>query len=182
MSRISRLPIPVPAGVTVTIADDNTVSVKGPKGELSQKVNKDIKVEQVGTEVIVTRPSDSKPHRSMHGLYRSLINNMVVGVTKGFEKTLAIEGVGWRVAEWNKNQLNIAIGYSHPVIVDAPKGIEFEVDKANVKITVKGIDKQQVGAIAADIRAIRKPEPYHGKGIRYENEVVRRKEGKAGKK
>ncbi len=182
MSRIGKLPIQVPAGVTVTIAEDNIVSVKGPKGELSQKVNKDIKVEQVGTEVIVTRPSDSKPHRSMHGLYRSLINNMVVGVTKGFEKTLAIEGVGWRVAEWNKNQLNIAIGYSHPVIVDAPQGIEFEVDKANVKITVKGIDKQQVGAIAADIRAIRKPEPYHGKGIRYENEVVRRKEGKAGKK
>ena len=182
MSRIGRLPIPVPAGVVVTIAEDNTVSVKGPKGELSQKVNKDIKVEQVGAEIIVTRPSDSKPHRSMHGLYRSLINNMVVGVTKGFEKTLAIEGVGWRVAEWNKNQLNIAIGFSHPVIVDAPEGIEFEVDKSNVKITVKGIDKQAVGAIAADIRAIRKPEPYHGKGIRYENEVVRRKEGKAGKK
>ena len=182
MSRIGRLPIPVPAGVTVTIADDNTVTVKGPKGELSQKVNKDIKVEQVGAEVLVSRPSDSKPHRSMHGLYRSLINNMVVGVTKGFEKTLAIEGVGWRVAEWNKNQLNIAIGFSHPVIVDAPAGIEFDVDKSNVKITVKGIDKQAVGAIAADIRAIRKPEPYHGKGIRYENEVVRRKEGKAGKK
>ena len=182
MSRIGRLPIPVPAGVTVTIADDNTVSVKGPKGELSQKVNKDIKVEQVGAEIIVSRPSDSKPHRSMHGLYRSLINNMVVGVTKGFEKTLAIEGVGWRVAEWNKNQLNIAIGFSHPVIVDAPAGIEFDVDKSNVKITVKGIDKQQVGAIAADIRAIRKPEPYHGKGIRYDGEYVRHKEGKAGKK
>ena len=182
MSRIGKLPIPVPAGVTVTIADDNTITVKGPKGELSQKVNKDIKVEQVGAEVIVSRPSDSKPHRSMHGLYRSLINNMVVGVTKGFEKTLAIEGVGWRVAEWNKNQLNIAIGFSHPVIVDAPEGIEFEVDKSNVKITVKGIDKQDVGAIAADIRAIRKPEPYHGKGIRYDGENVRRKEGKAGKK
>ena len=182
MSRIGRLPIPVPAGVTVTVDEENNVTVKGPKGELSQKVNKDIKVEQVGAEVIVSRPSDSKPHRSMHGLYRSLINNMVVGVTKGFEKNLAIEGVGWRVAEWNKNQLNIAIGYSHPVIVDAPAGIEFDVDKSNVKITVKGIDKQAVGAIAADIRAIRKPEPYHGKGIRYENEVVRRKEGKAGKK
>ena len=182
MSRIGRLPIPVPAGVTVTIDEDNNVTVKGPKGELSQKVNKDIKVEQVGAEVIVSRPSDSKPHRSMHGLYRSLINNMVVGVTKGFEKNLQIEGVGWRVAEWNKNQLNIAIGFSHPVIVDAPEGIEFDVDKSNVKITVKGIDKQAVGAIAADIRAIRKPEPYHGKGIRYENENVRRKEGKAGKK
>ena len=182
MSRIGRLPIQVPAGVTVTIADDNTVTVKGPKGELSQKVNKDIKVEQVGAEVIVSRPSDSKPHRSMHGLYRSLINNMVVGVTKGFTKNLAIEGVGWRVSDWNKNQLTIAIGYSHPVIVDAPQGIEFEVDKSNVKIIVTGIDKQAVGAIAADIRAIRKPEPYHGKGIRYENEVVRRKEGKSGKK
>ncbi|MGX8706443.1 MAG: 50S ribosomal protein L6 [bacterium] len=182
MSRIGRLPIPVPAGVTVTVDQDNNVTVKGPKGELSQKVNKDIKVEQIGAEVIVSRPSDDKPHRSMHGLYRSLINNMVVGVTKGFEKSLAIEGVGWRVAEWNKNQLTIAIGFSHPVIVDAPKGIEFDVDKSNVKITVKGIDKQQVGAVAADIRAIRKPEPYHGKGVRYENEVVRRKEGKAGKK
>ena len=110
MSRIGRLPIPVPAGVTVTIADDNTVTVKGPKGELSQKVNKDIKVEQIGAEVIVSRPSDSKPHRSMHGLYRSLINNMVVGVTQGFEKKLHIEGVGWRIAEWNKNQLTINVG------------------------------------------------------------------------
>ena len=182
MSRIGRLPIPVPAGVTVTIADDNTVTVKGPKGELSQKVNKDIKVEQVGTEVLVSRPSDSKPHRSMHGLYRSLINNMVVGVTQGFEKKLHIEGVGWRIAEWNKNQLTINVGYSHPVIVDAPEGIEFDVDKSNVNFSVKGIDKQLVGAIAADIRAIRKPEPYHGKGIRYEGEYVRHKEGKAGKK
>ena len=170
MSRIGRLPIQVPAGVTVTIADDNTVTVKGPLGELSQKVNKDIKVEQVGTEIIVSRPSDSKPHRSMHGLYRSLINNMVTGVTKGFEKKLHIEGVGWRIAEWNKNQLTVAVGYSHPVIVDAPAGIEFDVDKSNVNFSVKGIDKQQVGAIAADIRAIRKPEPYHGKGIRYEGE------------
>ena len=183
MSRIGRLPIAVPAGVTVTIADDNTVTVKGPKGELSQKVNKDIKVEVVGTEVIVSRPSDSKPHRSMHGLYRSLINNMVTGVTKGFEKGLEIQGVGWRVAEWNKNQLTINVGYSHPVIVDAPEHIEFDVpDKGQTKIVVKGIDKQQVGAIAADIRAIRKPEPYHGKGIRYDGENVRRKEGKAGKK
>ena len=182
MSRIGRLPIPVPAGVTVTIDEDNNVTVKGPKGELSQKVNKDIKVEQVGAEVLVSRPSDSKPHRSMHGLYRSLINNMVVGVTQGFEKKLHIEGVGWRVAEWNKNQLTINVGYSHPVIVDAPAGIEFDVDKSNVNFSVKGIDKQLVGAIAADIRAIRKPEPYHGKGIRYEGEYVRHKEGKAGKK
>ena len=183
MSRIGRLPIPVPAGVTVTIDDDNTVTVKGPKGELSQKVNKDIKVEVVGSEIHVSRPSDSKPHRSMHGLYRSLINNMVTGVTKGFEKGLEIQGVGWRVAEWKKDQLTIAIGYSHPVIVNAPEHIEFDVpDKGQTKIVVKGIDKQQVGAIAADNRAIRKPEPYHGKGIRYDGENVRRKEGKAGKK
>ena len=180
MSRIGRLPIQIPAGVTVTIADDNTVTVKGPKGELNQKVNKDIKVEQVGAEVIVSRPSDSKPHRSMHGLYRSLINNMVVGVTKGFEKVLLIEGVGYR-ANVEGGKLNLALGYSHPVIVDAPAGISFETP-APTRIVVKGIDKHAVGAIAADIRDLRKPEPYHGKGIRYENEVVRRKEGKAGKK
>ena len=180
MSRIGRLPIPVPAGVTVTVADDNTVSVKGPKGELSQKVNKDIKVEQVGAEIHVTRPSDSKPHRSMHGLYRSLINNMVVGVTKGFEKVLLIEGVGYR-ANAEGGKLNLALGYSHPVIVDALEHITFETP-APTRIVVKGIDKQAVGAIAADIRDLRKPEPYHGKGIRYENEVIRRKEGKAGKK
>ena len=180
MSRIGRLPIPVPAGVTVTIADDNTVTVKGPKGELSQKVNKDIKVEQVGAEILVARPSDSKPHRSMHGLYRSLINNMVVGVTKGFEKVLLIEGVGYR-ASVEGGKLNLAMGYSHPVLIDAPANITFETP-APTRIVIKGIDKQAVGAIAADIRAVRKPEPYHGKGIRYENEVIRRKEGKAGKK
>ena len=180
MSRIGRLPIPVPAGVTVTIADDNTVTVKGPKGELNQKVNKDIKVEQVGAEIHVTRPSDSKPHRSMHGLYRSLINNMVVGVTKGFEKVLLIEGVGYR-ASVEGGKLNLAMGYSHPVIMEAPANISFETP-APTKIVVKGIDKQAVGAIAADIRDVRRPEPYHGKGIRYENEVISRKEGKAGKK
>ena len=180
MSRIGRLPISVPAGVTVTIADDNTVTVKGPKGELSQKVNKDIKVEQVGAEILVTRPSDSKPHRSMHGLYRTLVNNMVVGVTKGFEKVLLIEGVGYR-ANVEGGKLNLALGYSHPIVIDAPAGISFETP-APTKIIVKGIDKQAVGAIAADIRILRKPEPYHGKGIRYENEVIRRKEGKAGKK
>ena len=183
MSRIGKLPVAVPAGVTVTIDEENLVTVKGPKGELSQKVNQDIKVEQVGANIIVSRPSDSKPHRSLHGLYRALINNMVTGVTKGFEKVLVMEGVGYKVSEWKKEQLTIAIGYSHPVVVDAPEGIEFDVpDKSGTKIIVKGIDKQLVGAIAADIRAIREPEPYHGKGIRYENEYVRRKEGKAGKK
>ena len=180
MSRIGRLPIPVPAGVTVTIADDNTVTVKGPKGELSQKVNKDIKVEQVGAEIIVTRPSDSKPHRSMHGLYRTLVNNMVVGVTKGFEKVLLIEGVGYR-ASMEGTKLNLALGYSHPILLDPPAGITFEAPAAT-KIVVKGIDKQAVGAIAADIRAFRKPEPYHGKGIKYVDEHIRRKEGKTGKK
>ena len=137
MSRIGRLPIQIPAGVTVTIADDNTVTVKGPKGELSQKVNKDIKVEQVGAEILVARPSDSKPHRSMHGLYRSLINNMVVGVTKGFEKVLTMEGVGYKVSDWNKSQLTIAIGYSHPVVVDAPAGIEFDCpEKSGTKLSL----------------------------------------------
>lgn len=183
MSRIGKLPIPVPAGVTFTVDANNVVTVKGPKGTLSQEVNKQIKVEQVGNEIIVTRPNDSKPLRSMHGLYRALIHNMVVGVTTGFEKSLEMVGVGYKVSDWNKNQLTIAIGYSHPVIVDAPAGIEFDVpDKSGTKIVVKGIDKQLVGAIAADIRAIREPEPYHGKGIRYSDEYVRRKEGKAGKK
>ena len=179
MSRIGKLPIQVPAGVTVTIADDNTVTVKGPKGELSQKVSKEIKVEQEGAVLTVSRPSDSKPHKAMHGLYRALIHNMVVGVTNGFEKVLLMEGVGYR-AQAAGNQLTLNVGYSHPVVIDAPKSITFETPAAT-RIVVKGISKQEVGAIAADIRAIRKPEPYLGKGIRYENEHIRRKEGKAGK-
>ena len=181
MSRIGRLPIPVPAGVTVTIADDNTVTVKGPKGELSQKVNKDITVEQKGAEIIVTRPSDSKPHRSLHGLYRTLINNMVVGVTTGFSKKLIIEGVGYRAAVESNGDLTLNMGYSHPVPMAKPENIKFECPNQTT-IIVSGIDKQQVGAVAADIRKVRKPEPYHGKGIHYETEVVRRKEGKTGKK
>ena len=182
MSRIGKLPVKIDAGVTITVDDSNVVTVKGPKGTLSQQMHPDMQIEQDNGVLTVKRPSDDKAHRALHGLYRSLINNMVTGVTKGFEKRLHIEGVGWRVSEWNKNQLTIAIGFSHPVIVDAPAGIEFDVDKNNVNFTVKGIDKQAVGAIAADIRAIRKPEPYHGKGIRYEGEYVRHKEGKAGKK
>ena len=181
MSRIGRLPIAVPAGVTVTITDENVVIVKGPKGELSQKINKDITVKQEGAELIVTRPSDAKNHRAMHGLYRSLINNMVVGVTKGYEKSLELVGVGYRAQAESAKKLVINIGFSHPVNVDAPANISFATP-APTKIVVSGIDKQEVGAIAADIRAIRKPEPYHGKGIRYEGEVVRRKEGKTGKK
>ncbi len=181
MSRIGRLPIAVPAGVTVTITEDNTVIVKGPKGELSQKINKDITVKQEGAELIVSRPSDAKNHRAMHGLYRSLVNNMVVGVTKGYEKSLELVGVGYRAQAESAKKLVINIGFSHPVNVDAPANISFATPNPN-KIVVSGIDKQEVGAIAADIRAIRKPEPYHGKGIRYEGEVVRRKEGKTGKK
>ena len=180
MSRIGKLPIAVPAGVTVTIADDNTVTVKGPKGELSQKVNKDMTVRMEDGHILVERPSDAKQHRAMHGLYRSLIHNMVEGVTNGFSKTLELVGVGYRASAEN-NTLTINIGYSHPVIMKAPDHVTYETPNANT-IVVKGIDKQQVGALAADIREVRKPEPYLGKGIRYENEHIRRKEGKAGKK
>ena len=182
MSRIGRLPIPVPAGVKVEISDLNLVTVTGPKGTLKQQVNPDIKVELKGAEIIVTRPTDNKEHRAQHGLYRTLINNMVVGVTEGFSKTLEMVGTGYRAAaEENGKKLNINIGFSHPVILDAPETITFETP-VQTKIVVKGIDKQQVGNLAADIRALRKPEPYLGKGIKYEGEVIRRKEGKAGKK
>lgn len=180
MSRIGKLPINVPAGVTVTVDQDNLVTVKGPKGTLSQKVHKDIEVKQEGAVLTVNRPSDSKPHRAMHGLYRALVNNMVTGVTDGFTKTLLMEGVGYRATVEGK-KLTLAVGYSHPVVFEAPETIKFEAP-APTKILVHGIDKQQVGAIAADIRDVRRPEPYLGKGIRYENEIIRRKEGKAGKK
>ena len=180
MSRIGKLPIAVPAGVTVTIAEDNTVTVKGPKGELSQKVNKDMTVRMEDGHILVERPSDAKQHRAMHGLYRSLIHNMVEGVTNGFSKTLELVGVGYRASAEN-NTLTINIGYSHPVIMKAPDHVTYETPNANT-IVVKGIDKQQVGALAADIREVRKPEPYHGKGIRYHGEYVPHKEGKAGKK
>ncbi len=181
MSRIGKLPISVPAGVTVTVDQDNLVTVKGPKGTLSQKVNKDIAVSQDGAVLTVTRPSDSKPHRAMHGLYRALINNMVTGVTAGFQKTLLMEGVGYRATSEGGKKLTLAVGYSHPVEFIAPDTITFETP-APTKIIVHGVDKQQVGALAADIRDVRRPEPYLGKGIRYENEVIRRKEGKTGKK
>ena len=181
MSRIGKLPINVPAGVTVTVDQDNLVTVKGPKGTLSQGVHKDITVKQEGQVILVSRPSDSKPHRAMHGLYRALIQNMVTGVTQGFTKTLVMEGVGYRATAEGGKKLTLAVGYSHPVVFDAPKDISFETPAAT-KIVVHGIDKQAVGAVAADIREVRKPEPYLGKGIRYENEHIRRKEGKAGKK
>ena len=182
MSRIGRLPIAIPAGVTVAIDDNNVVTVKGPKGTLTQKVHPDITVKQEGAEIHVSRPSDDKQHRAWHGLYRALIHNMVVGVTEGFAVSLEMVGTGYRAAaEENGKKLNIAIGFSHPVILDAPQNITFETP-VQTKIVVKGIDKQQVGNLAADIRAIRKPEPYLGKGIKYEGEHIRRKEGTAGKK
>lgn len=180
MSRIGKHPITIPAGVTVDIAADNTVTVKGPKGTLSQQVNKDITVAHEGNQLVLTRPSDDKPHKSMHGLYRSLINNMVVGVTEGYAKTLELVGTGYRAQAQGKT-LTINIGFSHPVVLEAPENIAFETP-APTKIVVKGISKQQVGNLAADIRAIRKPEPYLGKGIKYTDEHIRRKEGKTGKK
>ncbi|MPM43434.1 50S ribosomal protein L6 [bioreactor metagenome] len=179
MSRIGKLPVSIPAGVTITVADDNVVTVKGPKGTLSEKVSSEMLLEQDAGVLTVKRPSDDKRHRSLHGLSRTLINNMVVGTTTGFEKKLEIVGVGYK-AQMQGTMLVINVGYSHPVNVPAPDGISFEVP-APTKITVKGINKQKVGQTAADIRAVRPPEPYKGKGIRYENEVVRRKEGKTGK-
>ena len=180
MSRIGKLPINVPAGVTVTVAPDNTVTVKGPKGTLSQWVNPDLTIKQEGNVLTIERPTDAKPHRSMHGLYRTLVNNMVVGVTTGFQKELELVGTGYR-AQVDGKTLTINIGFSHPVVMVAPENITYECPKPN-KIIVKGINKQQVGNLAADIRAIRKPEPYLGKGIKYVDEHIRRKEGKTGKK
>ena len=181
MSRIGRLPITVPAGVTVTVDSDNLVTVKGPKGTLSQQVNSAITVKQEGNVLTLERPTDSKPHKAMHGLYRALINNMVVGVTDGFSKTLEMVGTGYSAKAEGGKKLNIKIGFSHPVVIDAPENVTFETPKETT-IVVKGIDKQVVGNLAADIRAIRKPEPYLGKGIKYVDEHIRRKEGKTGKK
>ena len=179
MSRIGKLPISVPGGVTITVDDGNTVTVKGPKGTLTEKISPDMMIEQDNGVLHVKRPSDDKQHRALHGLTRSLIHNMVVGVTEGFAKNLEIEGVGYR-AQLQGSKLVLNMGYSHPVEFEAPEGISFEVPAPN-RITVKGISKQQVGQMAADIRAVREPEPYKGEGIRYAGEYVRRKEGKTGK-
>ena len=179
MSRIGKLPITVPAGVTVTVDENNLVTVKGPKGTLSQQVNPDITLKQEGNVLTLERPTDSKPHRAMHGLYRALVHNMVVGVTDGFSKTLEMVGTGYRASVEGKT-LTINIGFSHPVVLEAPEGITYETPNQTT-IVVKGANKQQVGNLAADIRAIRKPEPYLGKGIKYQNEHIRRKEGKTGK-
>ena len=177
MSRIGKLPVKLPQGVDVKV-ENNVVTVKGPKGTLTQKVN-----DQMGIKIEngVSRPNDEKEFRAMHGLYRALIHNMVTGVTTGFTKNLELVGVGYRAQADNPSQLTINIGFSHPVVVKAPEHVTFATPNPN-KISVSGIDKQVVGEIAAEIRAIRKPEPYHGKGIRYEGEYVRHKEGKSGKK
>jgi large subunit ribosomal protein L6 len=175
MSRIGRQPIPVPSGVTIAIEPDRVI-VNGPKGELSERIPRDMTVEQVDGELRVTRPTDRGEHRALHGLTRTLVANMVQGVTDGFEKRLEIQGVGYR-AQLRGRDLELALGYSHPVTVHAPDGIDFEVPQPT-RIVVRGASKQQVGEIAAFIRKQRKPEPYKGKGIRYEGEYVARKVGK----
>lgn len=180
MSRIGRAPIEIPAGVTVTVDENNLVQVKGPKGALARKINQDMKINIEGNILTVTRPSDDKTHRSLHGLSRTLIHNMVVGVTAGFTKNLEIVGVGYRAAKQGNN-LQLALGYSHPVIIEPPAGITLDAPTAT-SITVHGIDKELVGAIAANIRKWRVPEPYKGKGIKYVGEHIIRKEGKAGGK
>lgn len=179
MSRIGKMPITVPAGVTVTI-EDNHVTVKGPKGELARQIKKNMKLTMDNGVITVERPDDEKESRSLHGLSRTLINNMIIGVTQGFSKTLEINGVGYRAAKQGQN-INFTLGFSHPVVKEPPAGITFEVPAPN-KIVVSGADKEVVGAVAADIRTLRPPEPYKGKGIRYEGEHVRRKIGKAGAK
>lgn len=178
MSRVGLKDIHVPENVTVTI-DKNVVTVKGPKGELTRTFDPDMMIEQKDNIITVRRPSDNKKHRALHGTTNSLISNMIEGVTKGFQKTLQLVGVGYRANKQGK-KLVLNVGYSHPVEIEPEEGIEIEVPE-NTKVIVKGIDKERVGAVAADIRSVRLPEPYKGKGIRYENEHVRRKEGKTGK-
>jgi large subunit ribosomal protein L6 len=179
MSRIGKQPIPVPSGVDVTI-DDHHVTVKGPKGTLEHEVPETITVAREGDDLVVTRPDDERENRSLHGLTRSLVSNMVIGVSTGFTRDLEIVGVGYRAVAQGPTKLELQLGFSHPVTVDAPDGITFEVP-APTRITVQGADKQLVGQVAADIRKIRKPEPYKGKGIRYSDERVLRKAGKSAK-
>ena len=179
MSRIGRLPITVPAGVTVEIAENNKVTVKGPKGTLVKELPAEMEIKQEADKIVVTRPNDLKKMKSLHGLTRTLINNMVVGVTAGYEKVLEINGVGYRAAK-SGNKLTLSLGYSHPVEMTDPEGVESKVE--GNKITVEGIDKEKVGQYAAEIRDKRRPEPYKGKGIKYADETIRRKVGKTGKK
>ena len=180
MSRIGRMPIAIPAGVTVEVAENNKVTVKGPKGTLERVLSNELTVKVEGAQVVVERPNDLKRIKSLHGLTRTLINNMIVGVTKGYEKVLEINGVGYRAQKSGK-VLTLSLGYSHPVEMVDPEGIEAVCEGQN-KIIVKGIDKEKVGQYAADIRDKRRPEPYKGKGIKYADEVIRRKVGKTGKK
>ncbi|MFQ5610929.1 MAG: 50S ribosomal protein L6 [Anaerolineae bacterium] len=179
MSRVGKLPVPIPQGVTADIKQ-NVVTVKGPKGQLSREFSPEMTIKLDDGQVVVTRPSDHRRHRSLHGLTRVLINNMVVGVSEGFTRNLEIVGVGYR-AEMQGSKLVLNVGYSHSVEFEPPHGIAFAVEKGGRKLSVSGIDKELVGEMAARIRRVRPPEPYKGKGIRYEDEVVRRKAGKAGK-
>lgn len=179
MSRIGRMPIAVPAGVTVDIAENNQVTVKGPKGTLTRVLPEEMNIKLEGEEILVTRPNDLKKMKSLHGLTRTLINNMVIGVTEGYTKVLEVNGVGYRAAKQGK-KLVLNLGYSHPVEIEDPEGLESKVDGNT--ITVSGIDKEKVGQYAAEIREKRAPEPYKGKGIKYADEVIRRKVGKTGKK
>ena len=179
MSRIGKKPIDLPQGVEIKVDDKNVVIVKGPMGTLSQQISKEIMIEVEGNVINISRPSDLKKHKSLHGLSRSLVANMVEGVTKGYEKKLEIVGVGYR-ANKQGNRVVLSLGFSHPVELTEPEGITLEVP-TQTEIIVKGIDKQQVGNYAAKIRAYRKPEPYKGKGVRYAGEIIRRKEGKTGK-
>lgn len=180
MSRIGRMPIAIPAGVTVTIAENNHVTVKGPKGTLERALPLEMTIKQEGDEVVVTRPNDLKKNKALHGLTRTLIHNMVVGVTEGYEKILEVNGVGYRAAKQG-NKLVLSLGYSHPVEMVDPEGVTSVLDGQNI-IKIQGIDKEKVGQYAAEIRDKRKPEPYKGKGIKYSTEVIRRKVGKTGKK
>ena len=179
MSRIGRMPVAIPAGVTVTIAEGNKVTVKGPKGTLERELPVELTIEEKDGHVIVSRPNDLKRMKSLHGLTRTLINNMIHGVTEGYEKVLEVNGVGYRAAKQGK-KLTLNLGYSHPVEMEDPEGLESEVQ--DNKIIIKGIDKEKVGQYAAEIRDKRRPEPYKGKGIKYADEVIRRKVGKTGKK
>ena len=179
MSRVGKMPIAIPAGVTVDIAENNVVTVKGPKGELSRQLPQEMTIKQEDGQIIIERPNDLKRNKAFHGLTRALIHNMVVGVTDGFQKTLEINGVGYRAAK-NGNVLNLTLGYSHPIEYPEPEGIEIEVPE-QTKIIVKGINKEKVGQTAAEIRAFRGPEPYKGKGIKYAEEHIRRKVAKTGK-
>ena len=181
MSRIGRMPIAIPDGVTVTIAENNKVTVKGPKGTLERVLRTEMEIKMEDNTIVVSRPNDLKKMKSLHGLTRTLINNMVVGVTNGYEKVLEVNGVGYR-AQKQGNKLVLALGYSHPVEMVDPEGIESVVDTSTNKITIKGIDKEKVGQYAAEIRDKRRPEPYKGKGIKYADETIRRKVGKTGKK